>query len=562
MEKRALVAIALSALVLIAWYALVPQPERPHPQAPETQTAATPDTAPAPAPESPPPVHAAPAPPAEAIAAASQADVLVETDLFEIVLTNRGGRAASWKLKQYTSASGEPVELVPVFARRDGAFPLGIEVPGDERFTRAANESLYQVKRTPLDPETGRGERVELEWADGRGRHVRKTLSFRKDSYLVDVEIVVADRDRVVPARLAWGPGLEANDSVAGGYLHYTGQAVQRSGGVVTRLSRQKASAEATVPLGDQLTWAGLEEQYFAALILPAGSRGDVAIRSAKVVTTDPKKPEPEVTVAVGLPEGKAQLFVGPKKFTLLRDLGHELDTVVWFSSWSLIALMAKMLLQALLFIHDHVVSNYGLAIILATIALRLLLFPLNQYSMVSMKKVQGQMQRIQPKVNAIKTKYRKNKDAESRQRMNEEMMALYRKEGVNPMGGMSGCLPLLIQFPILIGFYNMLTVATELRGAPFFGWIQDLTLKDPFYVTPLLMGVTMFAQQKMTTTPVGDPAQRRLMLMMPIVFTVMFLNLPSGLVLYWFVNNLLGIGQQWLVNRHIGRVEAAAQKA
>jgi YidC/Oxa1 family membrane protein insertase len=145
---------------------------------------------------------------------------------------------------------------------------------------------------------------------------------------------------------------------------------------------------------------------------------------------------------------------------------------------------------------------------------------------------------------------------------MNEEMMALYRKEGVNPMGGMSGCLPLLIQFPILIGFYNMLTVAIELRGAPFFGWIQDLTLKDPFYVTPLLMGATMFFQQKMTTTPVGDPTQRRIMLMMPIVFTVMFLNLPSGLVLYWFVNNLLGIGQQWLVNRHVGRVEAAAQKA
>src|SRR6185503_19073457 len=519
MEKRSLVALGLSALVLILWYAFVPQPQPAQPAPVESQAPATAGGGTAPASSgTAPAADAAPAPstpPPEAIGAAAPAETAIETDLFQVVLTNKGGRVTSWKLRQYASASGQPVELVPAFARRDGTFPLAVEVPGDDGFTRAANDALYRVTRAPLDPQSqGPGERVELEWSDGRERQVRKTLSFRKDSYLVDVELFVADRGRAVPARLAWGPGIEADDSVAGGYLHYTGQAVQRNGGAVTRLSRQKAGAGTTVPTSDRLDWAGIEEQYFAALILPAGSRGDVAIQPVSVATADPKKPDPELVVAVGLPEGKAQLFVGPKKFTLLRELGHELDTVVWFSSYSLIGLMARMLIVALLFIHDHVVSNYGLAIILATVALRLLLFPLNQYSMVSMKKVQAQMQRIQPKVNAIKSKYRKNKDAESRQRMNEEMMALYRKEGVNPMGGMSGCLPLLIQFPILIGFYNMLTVAVELRGAPFFGWIQDLTLKDPFYVTPLLMGATMFLQQKMTTTPVGDPAQRRLMLM------------------------------------------------
>jgi len=231
---------------------------------------------------------------------------------------------------------------------------------------------------------------------------------------------------------------------------------------------------------------------------------------------------------------------------------------VVWFSSYSLIYWVAKYLFLALLWVHDNVAANYGLAIILATVALRLVFFPLNQYSMVSMRKMQTDMQRIQPKINAIKTKYKKIKEAQARGKMNEEMMALYKKEGVNPMGGMSGCLPMLAQFPILIAFYNMLTVAVELRGAPFVGWISDLTLKDPFYVTPILMGGTMFLQQKMTTTKAGDPMQQRMMMMMPVVFTVMFLNLPSGLVLYWFVNNLLGIGQQWLVNRHIGRIEAA----
>jgi YidC/Oxa1 family membrane protein insertase len=246
----------------------------------------------------------------------------------------------------------------------------------------------------------------------------------------------------------------------------------------------------------------------------------------------------------------------------MLRGLGHHLESAVWFSSVALFAWMARLLYQALVWVHAHVVPNYGLAIVLATVVLRIVLFPLNQFSMVRMKRMQNEMQRIQPKINAIRNRYRKRKDAEARAEMNQELMVLYKKEGVNPMGGMSGCLPLVAQFPILIGFYDMLLAAVELRGAPFFGWIRDLTLKDPYYVTPLLMGATMFIQQMMTMTKAGDPAQRRIMMMMPIVFTVMFLNLPSGLVLYWFVNNLLGIAQQWIVNRHIGRLESAAQRA
>jgi YidC/Oxa1 family membrane protein insertase len=173
---------------------------------------------------------------------------------------------------------------------------------------------------------------------------------------------------------------------------------------------------------------------------------------------------------------------------------------------------------------------------------------------------MQIQSQRLQPKIKAIRAKYQKKKDAKSRQTMNEEIMALYKKEGVNPAGGLSGCLPLLAQFPILIGFYNMLTVAVELRGAPFFGWIQDLSQKDPYWVIPLLMGVTMFAQQKMAMSKIKDPTmqqQQRFMMFMPFFFTWICLQMPSGMVLYWFVNNLLGIGQQWLVNRHTGRLSA-----
>ena len=229
---------------------------------------------------------------------------------------------------------------------------------------------------------------------------------------------------------------------------------------------------------------------------------------------------------------------------------------------WQTPYVFAKPIFLALRFVHDHWVANYGVAIVLLTFGLRILLFPLNQFSMVKMRKTAGEMQRIQPKLKALQAKYKKNKDADSRAKLNAETMELYKREGVNPFGGVSGCLPLFIQMPILWAFYDVLTATVELRGAPFFGWIRDLTHPDAFWITPILMGASMFVQQRMTPTANVDPQQQRMMMFMPVIFTVMFVALPSGLVLYYFVNNLLGIGQQWLVNRHIARLEAAPSKA
>jgi YidC/Oxa1 family membrane protein insertase len=276
------------------------------------------------------------------------------------------------------------------------------------------------------------------------------------------------------------------------------------------------------------------------------------------------EQPDPKPIVALTVPAEGARLYFGPKKYTLLVELGHQLDRVVWFSSFDWLWPIVEYLFLGLVWLHDHVARDWGAAIVLATVLLRLVLFPVNQYSMVSMKKTQIQMQRLQPKIKAIRNKYKKVKDAANRNKMNQEMMELYRKEGVNPMGGLTGCLPLLAQFPILIGFYNMLTVAVELRGAPFI-WVSDLSAPDPIWVLPILMGGTMFIQQRMAMTKVKDPQQlqqQRIMLFMPIVFGIIGISMPSGLVLYWFVNNLLGIGQQWLVNRNTARLEAAAQKA
>ena len=197
------------------------------------------------------------------------------------------------------------------------------------------------------------------------------------------------------------------------------------------------------------------------------------------------------------------------------------------------------------------------------TIVIRLLLFPLMHRSQVNMKKTQEKMKKIQPKIKSLRERYKRleRKEMEKknaagrhrlRQKMNEEMMVLYREEGINPLSSMSGCLPLLLQLPILIAFYNILGKAIELRHAPFIWWITDLSQMDPLYITPIIMGGTMLVQQIMTSSAMVDPMQRRMMYMMPIMFTIFFIKFPSGLVLYWLVSNLLSIGQQYLVNRQV----------
>lgn len=571
MDRRLLLAVVLSIGLLLTWQWLFPPP-KPEPSAlppaaVETGQTGTPATAPA---QTPAETAAAAAPaaapvPTEPVAAGAEEKIQIATDLFDVTLTNRGGRVESWKLKGYPAKDGTIVELIPASGRRDDALPLAIDLD-DRALTERANASLFRVEQSEVPAADGRarGRRVRFQWADETGASVDKSLVFRDGEYTVDLQVSATLNGITVPARLTWGPGLAAEDEDAPGQFHYTGQLVFMDGGVVTRKARGSLAGEER-RAAEGLAWAGLEEQYFAAILVPSESQGDLVLRpvTPKVAPAQ-KAPPSENVAAVPVGAAGATLFVGPKKVTLLASLGRGLDQVVWFSKFALISWLAHTLFLALMWIHDHVVGNWGLAIILLTMALRAVLFPLNQYSMVNMRKMQSQMQRIQPKINAIRNKYKK-KDGESRRKMNEEIMALHQSEGINPMGGVSGCLPIFAQMPILIAFYDVLIAAVELRGAPFFGWIHDLTRKDPYWVTPILMGVTMFLQQKMSMTKATDPAQaqqQKIMMVMPLMFTVMFLNMPSGLVLYWFVNNLLGILQQWLVNRHIQGLEAAPQKA
>jgi len=583
MEKRFFVALGLSLLIILAWNMMFAPPEPP-PRSPQTPTEET--TAPAEidrAAEPVPPAGEVDSPPGgdgsapswDARAATAEREVVVENDLVRVTFTNRGARIVSWQLKEYLDPEGDPLELIPCFREEDAPLPWRLDLDDEALAAEINRSSLFEVERgtAPSIDERGPGETVTFRWADGQGLEVVKSLTVR-GSYIVDTSVDVFDRGRRRPARIALGPGFQARGSGAGGrvssYYNYPAQVVWLAGGVVERQRRGKVEDRT---FRADMEWVGLEDQYFAALVVPDGGETEVRMTTRAVTTCtaeeggDHEEAEEadEVVVGVSVPASGTRMFIGPKKYTMLTGIGHDLDRVVWFSSYPLLAWIARGLFLSLLWIHDHIVGNYGLAILLATMALRIVLFPLNQWSMVRMKKAQQDMSRVQPQMNALKKKYQKRKDAQSRAQMNQEMMELYRREGISPMGGIFGCLPLLAQFPILIGFYNMLTVAIELRGAPFFGWIQDLSRQDPYYVLPLLMGVTMFYQQRLAQTKVTDPVQKqqqKIMMFMPIMFTYICIQMPSGMVLYWFANNLLGIGQQWLVNRHTDKLLAADGKA
>jgi len=572
-EKRLFLAAAVSVVVLMAWSYVFPPAKPPRQIAPEVEhaPAAIAPSATEPAAGAGAAVQTIVEPIApEQIQAAEPSETRIDNGPHEVVLTNRGAAVRSWRLRESLSKAGEPVELVPQLEESPTPF-LGVDLE-PEPLREAINGALFVMERTALDAtgELPAGERIRFTWADGKGLSASKTFEFRQGRWLVDVRVDVFQGGLRLPARLSLGPGFGVQEHHQTSY-YYAGQALWNQRGEVERVSPGKFEGE-TRTFTAELTWAGLEDQYFTALILPASpGRTEVSGRSMKAIPaaarSGSKEPKPQdlTILSVAVPEAGAQVFVGPKKVDLLRDQGREMEKAVWFSSYPSLAWIARGIFKCLVWIHDHTVRNYGLAIVLSTFLLRLLLFPVNQYSMVSMKKTQTQMQRLQPKINAIRTRYRKIQGAEARAKMNQEMMDLYKKEGVNPMGGLSGCLPMLAQLPILIGFYNMLTVAVELRGAPFFGWIRDLSEPDRFWVAPILMGATMFWQQKMAMSKVKDPVQQqqqRIMLIMPFMFTWICLSMPSGLVIYWFVNNLLGIGQQWLVNRHAARLEEAPQGA
>jgi YidC/Oxa1 family membrane protein insertase len=291
--------------------------------------------------------------------------------------------------------------------------------------------------------------------------------------------------------------------------------------------------------------FAGVDDHYFLSATVPSGQPLRLQYEPVPVPSPGADAPVTFISWSVRYPAppSNVRFFLGPKDFDHLKAVDPTLTYAIDFGvfRWFVVPL-----LDALKWIHGYV-GNWGWAILILTVLINLAMFPLRHKSVVSMRK----MQELQPEVKAIQDRYSKLKlNDPARQKMNVELMNLYRERGANPA---TGCIPMLLTFPVLFAFYSMLSVAIELRGAPFVGWIRDLSTHDPLFITPILMGATMVVQQRMTPTTMSDPMQQKMMMFMPIVFTGMFLWAPSGLVLYWTASNFWAIGQQAITNKLIG---------
>jgi YidC/Oxa1 family membrane protein insertase len=574
-NRRLLLAVLLSAAVLVVWQIFLPSEPPPRPE-PDRSTTEGPEARPQP----PPPEdraegetaaepstegELAEAAEVEPIAATSERSVTVETDDYRAVLTNRGAQLVSFELRGHTRAGGEGLDLV---RHREGE-PYPFALVGDDLEPLPLTEALFAVEES----DAREGRTVTFRYRGPAGA-AEKRFTFEPDG-LFTAEVRVGRPDGW---RLWLGPGIRNPTAEELDSRFERRNAVYRASAELERLDATKADQPVTLP-GAGLGWAGLEDHYFLTAFIPREPIRGVTFVPLLMEPAaeqggwrfEPVPPEGRMTAAqeelgrdwalLVEPEGdelSLAAYWGAKQLDRLAGLPYGLEEAVdlgWFG------FLARWLLKGLIYIHDHWVGNSGWAIILLTFGIQLVLFPLTPKSYVSMRK----MQQLNPKMQAIRERWRpklKRKDGkpdiEAQRKMNEEVMALYKSEGVNPAGG---CLPMLLQLPVLFAFYQLLSAAVELRNAPWLGWIHDLSAPDPFYALPIIMGATQFIQQKMTPAA-GDPMQRRIFQLMPIFMTFLFLGFPSGLVLYWLTNNVLTIAQQGINNRLAGDKADAATPA
>jgi len=546
-ERRLLLAVALSLLVLTAYQILFPQPAvRPRPspqpavQSPSPAPGALAPASPAPAAVAPaqPAAPAPPAPEAPVAEPASLADneerrVEVETADPTIAFTNRGARLLSWRLRHFLDARGRPedmVQTVPELAR-----PLDL-LTGDSAVDEQLREALFQPTETRLRVEPGRERTLEFRFA-GAGLEASKALRIPGSGYLAALTASVRRNGQELPVRIVWGPGI-GNPSAAEREVrgYQAPHAVYLSGGKVTRLPLAKLETPAPV---DAASWLGIEGRYFAALwVPPAPGRGEA--RPVEVPAREGAEPHAETELAVALPGGSAQtlLYVGPKDYDTLARAGHGLARVVPIGDW--IGPLVVPLMRALRWVNGRV-GSYGWSIVLLTIVINVVLGPLRHYSIANGVK----MAKLSPEMRVIQDRYRKVPALDPRrQEMQKEISELYARHGMSMGTQMAvGCLPMLLTMPFLFAIYRVLDISIDLRGAAFL-WMPDLSQKDPLFLTPILMGVSMFVMQRMTPSAM-DPAQQRMMMLMPLLLAGMFFWAPAGLNLYWLVSNLCAIVQQ-----------------
>ncbi|MCJ7644218.1 MAG: membrane protein insertase YidC [Candidatus Aminicenantes bacterium] len=538
MEKRLVIAIVLSILVLVLWQALLVKKPEPVQGVGSVRPVAAPGQA---ALEKPAPVSpdkeparstAAPVVDLQPVASGAEEKVVIDTSLYRAEWSNKGGVLLSWRLKKHKNDKKEDLELVPLKALETGKFPFALRTE-DAALADAANAAFYKTTAGTTSLQDGQKGEVRFEYSDGKNLKIEKTFVLTGGTYDVGIEVHAWKGGLEVEPGLLWGPGIGNPSPVElkQRFSSSTGVAVFSSGKVFRVDERKYKPEQSSFNFAD---WAAYEENYFTALFVLDPQKGTAVFQK------EVKDNAAIFYLAVNRPQ---RAFIGPKDLDVLKAYGHGAKKIINFGFFGTIA---EVLLASIKYFHKWV-PNWGIAIIIMTFIIKIIFFPLTYSSMKSMAK----MQELQPKIKALRAKYKKAKqDIEQRRQMNEEMMRLYKEHGVNPAGG---CLPLIIQLPVFWGVFRMLVVAVEFRQSPFAFWIKDLSVKDPYYITPILMGVTQFIQQKMTPTS-ADPAQAKMMMIMPVIMTVFFLNFQSGLILYWLTQNALQIGQQAIMNRMMNK--------
>ena len=486
------------------------------------------------------------------IASASESTTVVENELYRITFSNRGGQVLSWVLKKYTNNQDKPLDLIKTDAAKKFGYPLSI-------YTSDANtrQRLAQALYVPSATGNLTAPAALTFTYSADGLVVRKTFHF-DNSYVIKADVTVTQNGAPIEALLAWPAGF-GDQREARDYSSY--QKIDRSsGGKVDSIAPKKVTDGETQT--GPLDWGGVSDLYFAAMFLPdtPASSAFVSLRNAIDIPKNPDSPqpsqvesEPVLGAAVGSTSGPTsmRIFAGPKSLAVLSSVratgpdgkatGPNLVKLVHYGVFSIIA---KPLFYLLRWVYQHIVPNWGWAILILTVVLTLAMFP----TRFTMMKSSIKMQRIQPQMTYIKEKYKKYKfDDPRKQDMNKEMQELYKKEGVNMFGG---CLPMLVQMPLIFAFYEMLENAIELRNAHWF-WLHDLSAADPYHILPILMVFSQFFYQLFTPSPGVDAAQQKMMAFtMPLFSGFICWHYASGLALYWAGSNLIGIGQQMIINR------------
>jgi YidC/Oxa1 family membrane protein insertase len=555
-QMRLLLAIVLSFLVFVVWQWLVVEPEmakQPPEQATLAENTTTPQEGTSASPQSEegnqpaPQPQAAPIPKAPPTIENREArQIRVETPLYTAVFTEKGGALDDLILKDYHESTAKDSPLKDMIAEAARKIPLktgweGQNLPGME-------SALYELG-TPQDKiqVQDAAQTIEFRYTNAQGITIRKQFTFRPDSYLVEMNVTIANHSA---AALDGKPTVKIANVVGDPNSRITFEGPMALIG--KSLEEVKIKDLAKQPeLEGSLRWIGITDRYFMTVLIPEepvdGTMKMEKVGDDMVIAT---LILPQTSIAPGEDKNFSyQSFIGPKDTEMLAKANYDLSKAVNFGMFDF---LAKPFLWIMNQIYK-VIPNYGIAIILLTLMTKIILWPLGNKSYKSM----NDMKRMQPLMAEIREKYKDDK-----KKMNEETMALYRTYKINPMGG---CLPMVVQLPVFFALYRMLYQAIELRHAPFFGWINDLSAPDrlfhfgfsiPFMQPPygipvltIVMGATMLLQQKMSPPP-GDPTQAKMMMFMPIIFTVIFINFPAGLVLYWLTNNIFSIAQQYYIQK------------